>query len=439
MLKILSGRAGAAALACLLAVSPASAQTAQPAPHMQHAQPATGQPATGQPAKDKPWDSITDSACPKGVEKPSVHCSSTVAPAFGTDGTLWLAWVNDGRVFVSSSTDKGKTLSAPAPINAAPQAVDYNGENRPKVLAAPDGTIYVTYTIKAQKKFTGDVLFSRSLDGGKTFSEPRSVNDAKGDTSLRFENLAVNDKGELFITWLDKRDLFAAKAAGQPYTGSGIYYTYSTDRGETFAPNIKIADSTCECCRIGMTVNAKGLPEMVWRHIYDNGSRDHALSAFKDVSTPGDLVRISSDEWPVEACPHHGPSLTLDVGGVRHVTWYTQGTARQGGFYARSTDGGKTFVDIIPIGDNDSQAEHPFALALGNSVYAAWKEFDGEDSVLMVMSSADQGKTWGKPEAVLKCADASDHPLLVHDGKTVYASWWGADEGWRMTKVGGRL
>ncbi|HEY9164283.1 MAG TPA: hypothetical protein VIN57_06700, partial [Magnetovibrio sp.] len=250
-----------------------------------------------------------------------------------------------------------------------------------------------------------------------------------------FENLVVNADGVLFITWLDKRDLFAAKAAQQPYSGSAIYYAYSLDQGVSFAPTQKIADSTCECCRIAMDTTKSGLPVILWRHIFDNGSRDHAASVFKANDTPGPVVRISSDEWPVEACPHHGPALSIDEAGVQHITWFTMGDARQGAFYARSTDGGQTFGNILPVGNNDNQSEHPFTLTHGGKTYVAWKEFNGENSVLKIITSLDQGVNWGEPKTLLQATDASDHPLLLADASGVYASWWGAAEGWRMVAV----
>ncbi|MCK4939315.1 MAG: exo-alpha-sialidase, partial [Rhodospirillaceae bacterium] len=175
-------------------------------------------------AKKPAWDTIAINDCPKGFSKPSQHCAPTVAGAFDADGRLWLAWPNDGHVYVNATADGGKTFTTPVRVNRQAQSIDNNGENRPKPVIGPQGDIYVTYTIHAKQKYTGDVLFSRSLDGGKTFDAPRSINDGKTKSSLRFEMLGVNDSGELTIAWLDKRDLFAAKATKTPYPGSAIYY-----------------------------------------------------------------------------------------------------------------------------------------------------------------------------------------------------------------------
>lgn len=385
--------------------------------------------------KKKPWDEIVINQCPAGFDKPSPHCSPVVTPSFDTDGKLWLAWVNDGHVYVSPSNDAGRTLGAPVLVNPQAVAIDQNGENRPKVVAGPGGALYVSYTIKAKKKYTGDVLFSRSVDGGKSFAKPHSINDFDGATSLRFESLSIGRDGRVYLTWLDKRDLFAAKATKTPYSGSAIYYAVSADQGATWSENRMLAEHTCECCRIAIDTKADGLPVLVWRHIFDGSIRDHGVITFAEPDRADPMTRLSVDEWELDGCPHHGPSLSIDQNGVQHTTWFTSGEVRQGPFYARSTDGGKTFADLVAIGPDDDQAEHPFTLAHGGTVYTAWKAFGDDSSAYRLMTSADDGQTWSKPRTVMTTGDASDHPLLVASGSGIYASWWTAVEGWRLTPV----
>ena len=63
------------------------------------------------------------------------------------------------------------------------------------------------------------------------------------------------------------------------------------------------------------------------------------------------------------------------------------------------------------------------------TVFMVWKEFDGENSVVNMRVSHDDGATWSKPHAAAKTDDASDHPMLANDGRRAYLSW--------MTKNGG--
>ncbi|MCP4490286.1 MAG: exo-alpha-sialidase [Gammaproteobacteria bacterium] len=387
--------------------------------------------------KKKPaWDAIATHTCPAGFTKPSRHCAPTVASVSAADGRLWLAWPNDGHVYVNSTADSGKTFSTPVRVNTQPQSIDANGENRPKLAIGPQGDIYLTYTIHAKQKYTGDVLFSRSLDGGKTFAEPSSINDGTTKSSLRFESVAVKDDGEIIITWLDKRDLFQARANKTPYSGSAIYYSKSNDRGESFTANSLLAHHTCECCRTVVDIEDGLRPVIVWRHIFD-GARDHALIRFDDNGSPGGLYRASVDNWAIESCPHHGPSISIDNNNIYHITWFTSGTVRQGPFYARSSDQGASFDHIVEIGADGVQAEHPYVLSDNGIVYVAWKDFGDDQTRFRVMTSRDQGISWSAAKVIAVTADKSDHPLLVANNGRVFATWHTADAGFGMFDITG--
>jgi hypothetical protein len=53
------------------------------------------------------------------------------------------------------------------------------------------------------------------------------------------------------------------------------------------------------------------------------------------------------------------------------------------------------------------------------------------------MISGDDGVTWTTPQTIASTADASDHPLLVSDGRHVYLSWLTAKEGYRLLPLPG--
>src|SRR5690606_37017431 len=113
-----------------------------------------------------------------GIKTPTV----VVAP----DGVLWRAWVEGSYVLVGSSADRGSTWSAGVRVNTTPEEIDANGESRPKIVLGNKGEIYVTYTRSGERAYTGDIRFARSLDGGRTFSAPVTVNDDGLQTGHRF-------------------------------------------------------------------------------------------------------------------------------------------------------------------------------------------------------------------------------------------------------------
>lgn len=366
----------------------------------------------------------------------SLRCALAPTGAFDGRGRLWVAWALGGHVYVNYSNDRGRTLSAPVPVNRIPERVAADGENRPKIAIGPEGEIYVSWTQRLERPYSGHVRFARSGDGGQTFSEPVIVNDHQAVTSHRFESLAVNGRGEVYLAWLDKRDQMAAEGSGGRYAGAALYFTLSRDSGRTFLPNRKIADHTCECCRTAMALGADGLPVIAWRHIYDDNIRDHALVRFDKPDTPATSVRLSHDHWRIEACPHHGPALSVSE-GTYHAVWFNNAPEGHGLFYARSGDGGQTFSQPLAVGNYEAAASHPAVLSLGQHVWIAWQEFDGTRTQVLAMRSDNNGETWSVPLALAATAGKADHPQVLHDGKVAFVSWQTEQEGFHLLPADG--
>ncbi|MEM7588132.1 MAG: sialidase family protein, partial [Acidobacteriota bacterium] len=188
--------------------------------------------------------------------------------AFGRDERLWVAFEEDGLVKVASSWDFGTSFTHPVTVNSEPEKVEINGENRPKIQLGDDDTVYVSWTRKLPGRFTGDVRFSRSIDGGTTFEAPRTINDDGLQIGHRFESLGVDALGHIYLAWIDKRDRGPARQRGEAYRGAAVYSAVSTDRGQNFAENQRVAPHACECCRIAMAPAPDGGVAVLWRHIF---------------------------------------------------------------------------------------------------------------------------------------------------------------------------
>ena len=362
------------------------------------------------------------------LAKPSL----AVTAMYDENGRLWQTLIRDRHLYVSHSDDRGTVMSAPVKVNAEPEDILADGENRPKIVVRK-GVIYVSYTQGLAKPMSGDIRFSRSTDGGKTFSGPVTVNDNREVISHRFETMGVNDRGQVFLAWLDKRDLSAAARQGEKYAGAAVYYAVSDDGGASFRPNVKVADHSCECCRVAMAMDMDGSPVILWRHIFDKNTRDHALLRLDGAPAP---VRASQDDWRVDGCPHHGPALSIGPDGVYHLAWFTGASGRAGLYYRRSHDRGKSFTVPMRFGNPDAQPGRPQVLSLGSRVVLVWKEFDGKSSLVRAMGSRGGGATWSAPETLARTAGASDHPQLLHDRGHVFLGWQTANEGFRLIEVG---
>jgi hypothetical protein len=371
----------------------------------------------------------SEAACDEVV----LRCATKVTPAFGPDGTLWLAWMAGGQVSVASSKDGGRNFSTPVAVTKERLNLDWGPDARPKIVVDGKGGIALAFSIFRDKAFNGQVLYTRSGDGGQSFAELRPI--TSSNESQRFEALALDADGSVFAAWLDKRNRVPAQQRGEKYEGAGLFFSSSKDGGATYSEARLAQDNTCECCRLGLAFAGPGRPVVVFRNIFDGGVRDHAIVTFSDPATPGEVRRVSEDDWQIAACPHHGPSLSVSASGTYHVAWYTNGKVRKGLFYARSRDGGKTFSEPVAIGRPDRNPTRPYVIAGPSETAMVWKEFDGEKTTVNLMMSHDDGATWSTPKVISSTTDTSDHPLLVSDGRRSYLSWMTKADGYRIQPI----
>lgn len=357
-----------------------------------------------------------------------LECARKASPAFAPDGSLWLALSSTDRVHVLRSTDLGSSFARPVEITKEASRLDQGADARPALAIDRQNRITVGYAVMTDRPFTGELLYAHSGDRGASFGSPRPL--SVDPAGKRFPSFATGPDGELVAAWIDKRGLEAADEGA--YAGAALAMAWSTDGGASFGETGLIQDHTCECCRVGLQFAAAGRPVVLWRNLF-GAARDHAVLTFAGPGTPGPVRRVSDDDWQIDACPHHGPSLAVAKDGSYHVAWFTASKRRHGLFYAHSTDAGATFSEPMPIGTPDRQPARPQVLAARDGIWLAWQEFDGRTTTVSARHSADGGRTWSGSQVIAESTGMTDLPILIAapDGRP-YLSWLTRPEGYRL-------
>src|SRR6266581_4529375 len=102
-----------------------------------------------------------------------------------------------------------------------------------------NNNIYMVATVLPNGASNGtDVMFSRSTDGGLTFSAPHRINDDPINHNKWhwFGTLSVAPNGRIDSVWHDTRN-----AANN--TDSQLFYSYSADGGVTWSANVAVSNS----------------------------------------------------------------------------------------------------------------------------------------------------------------------------------------------------
>jgi hypothetical protein len=372
-----------------------------------------------------------------------------ISMAFDAQGGLWRAGVKDDFVVVDVSQDLGKNFSKPIQINLQAQKIGADGEARPKIAIGPEGNIYLTWTESLKKPFSGYIWFARSVDHGKTFEKPSIVHQDRAEITHRFDAINVAPNGNITVSWVDKRDLIAAKAVGKKYDGAAIYYAVSLDHGASFVPEQKLADSSCECCRIAFTnkpdgTNSNSTVVAMWRHVFEGSERDHMIAEIpQDASQAAVIKRATFGRWKIEGCPHHGAALASGGEGKDwwgyHMAWFDGGNDDTGKkaslFYARMDGVAWVSSPAKKFGDQKKRASHPALLSQGENVWLVWRETEAKNNSIMMLFSDDGGRSWADAKVIASTADKADYPLLIAKDKQPYLAWNTLKDGFLLLKL----
>jgi hypothetical protein len=356
-------------------------------------------------------------------------------------GLLWRVSAKDDFLLVDKSTDMGKTFLQPVKVNSTPQNIGANNEARPRIAVDKQGYLYVSWTQNLSTRFAGYIWFARSIDGGKSFEKPYIVHHDRAEITHAFNTLDVVPDGKVIVSWIDKRDAVAAKKAGQPYSGAAIYYAVSTDHGASFQPERKLADASCECCRIATTSKPDNSGHnntivAFWRHVFPGNERDHMMAELPWDQAPAEPHRATFGHWQIEGCPHHGGAIA--TGGEGKDWWgyhlaYFDGNDKKPGLYYSRMDGVAWASSVAKkFGNHTHQAGHPALYSQGETVWLVWREIEAKRHSIHGMMSDDGGRSWGAAKTLASVTGKSDYPQLLGYGKQIYLMWNTAQEGLKV-------
>jgi len=197
--------------------------------------------------------------------------AGTNSPFKGNIYVTWTDFLNpqsrsaldNGQIKVVVSRDGGSTWSAPFAISQdalAPEAI--SGSNP---VVAPDGTVFVFYADFIQGTGPLDIRFSKSIDGGVSWSVPTDVaaglpspgrfrlkntdpafgtTPGRGFRSNSFPIAAIAPDGTIFVTWVDfPNGSCTPDGTGRPpCTNSDVRLAMSSDGGATWSQPVKATD-----------------------------------------------------------------------------------------------------------------------------------------------------------------------------------------------------
>jgi hypothetical protein len=356
-------------------------------------------------------------------------------------------------VFVAVSPDAGATFGAPVQVNRVVGEARLGGELPPRVALVKkdrsDPEIVVLWTTRG---VATEIKTSRSRNGGTTFDSPVTLQSAGAAGDRGWPAVALDQQGAAHAIWLDHRGLAAARGTTADHAHhqmastdgvamaqkSALYYAAT---GAPVSAERELTKGVCYCCKTALAVGPDDVLYAAWRHVYPGDLRDIALTVSRNrgrsFSPP---VRVSKDDWAINACPDDGPAMAIDAQGVVHIVWPTVigGATPEGGLFYSSTRDGRTFTPRTRVPTLGSpKPSHPqIVVDRSGRIVVAWDEsLNGRrTAALREVKPVSGGLTFGE---IIELAPAgtSAYPVLAATPNGLVAVWTQSGD---PTRVQGR-
>ena len=330
------------------------------------------------------------------VDQPPGFQGSQPSLAVGSDGVVYVsfsAWSNaltGTDVFFTKSANGGRTWTVPVRVND-----DAGGASQTESSLALDAQneIFIVWT--DTRRGTNDVYFSKSTDAGSSFSANVPVNDVAPQAQQE-PDIAVDSAAnpvQVHLVWTDYRNLGT--------TGPDIYYANSTDGGLSFNPNVRLNTDAgaAEQGSPAIAVAPDRSVDVVWRDsrvpaqgadIYFTKSTDRGFTWVPATSVNHDVGNVPQTE----------PSIAVNETGAIFVAWtdYRNGISNADIYATRSTNGGSSFAAESRVNDDPSQVQQiqPSIAAAAGKVQVAWSDYrtGGFWPYAIYTASSEDGLAW---------------------------------------------
>ena len=305
-----------------------------------------------------------------------------------------------------------------SPVTAAPAYSSY----QPSMAIDGQGVLYLAFGGWGGSTTQSDIFFTKSLDGGRTWSAPLRVNNDVGGAAQQEPAIFVDHNRAIYIAWSDYRNVVA-----------DVFFAKSTDGGLSFSANVRVNDVTANAQREpDVAVDSQGLVHVVWTDL--RNAPGTGPDIYYANSTDGGLsfnpsLRINNDAGAAE---QGEPAIAVGTDRSVYVVWTDPRNGVRGPdiYFSKSTDLGVTWAPNFYLNDDTgtrSQSAPDIAVDGSSTVYAVWTDYrdtnTGPD--IYATRSSNAGASFSANSRVNNEAGAilQGSPSVTAKAGFAYAAW----------------
>jgi len=290
----------------------------------------------------------------------------------------------------------------------------------PQILSDKEN-LYVVWTDESPGN--RDIFFSKSNDGGMTFSN--TVNLSNNTGSSLFPRIAISENN-VYVTWYDyspcKSDIFFANSQNGGETFEII--NLSSSPGVSYNPWVATSGEKVYVVWNDSTLPDQSIPpgESVCQEGYDSTQhQDIFLAVSDDNGFTFEQVRITKTlfAW--------NPRIAVMDNSI-FLIWNQQKTTGVTDlFFSMSDDDGESFSKPKNVSNSDNRSEDGAIKVSENNIYIIWKETMSKSSDIYFTKSLNNGNSFSPPTNLSndnKKSTLTRDAQLKLDGNNIYVVWY---------------
>jgi len=247
--------------------------------------------------------------------------------ALDSSETVYVVWgdtTGGGRqVMLVRSTDLGETFNEPLNISRSPgQAFE------PEIAIDSLGVINVAWEDTAPGESV--IMFSRSTDGGQTFSDPAQVSQAGGDATEA--HVRVDSSNNIHIVWV-----------GNTEVDPQAFYSRSTDGGASFSDPINLSNRPGRDIHKPFLATHNGTVYVAYHEEAGSNKQVYLVRSTDGGASFSDPAQVSQASNSTGRA--HSTAMIADKRGQLHLIWIDTSVVGndEGVLFYRNTRNGSNF------------------------------------------------------------------------------------------------
>lgn len=348
--------------------------------------------------------------------------SVTGEPYLFTDasGVAYLSWIEKGKeksTLNFSRLSEG-AWSKPTVISSGDNWF-VNWADYPVLATDGKGNMIAHFLEKSEKgKYTYDVKFTTSADGGKSWSASKILNEDGKKAEHGFVSLVPYNEN-YFASWLDGRNAAQEGEGGH----SDGHHGQMTLRGAVIGKDgnksneWELDNRVCDCCQTTAAITANG-PVVIYRDRSDEEIRDMSIVRFVNGQWT-EPKTIFPDNWKIAGCPVNGPRVDA-IGNNLALAWFSSPDKKGQVNVVFSKDGGANFSSPIRVDEGETIGRVDIVLLNEKTAMVSWME---GSSIKAAKIHADGTKEPSITIASSSQSRSSGFPQMTKSGNSILFAW----------------